>query len=83
MDRRRVDFPACSRWRANQTHFVMVRGVCAARKRQAMAIHNRHDFQAFSTLRRADFRTAALGHRKGLFHPARVGREVLATCVKT
>ena len=30
-----------------------------------MAIHNCHDFQAFSALRRTDIRPAALGHRKG------------------
>ena len=30
-----------------------------------MAIHNRHDFQAFSALRQADLSAAAFGHRKG------------------
>ena len=30
-----------------------------------MAIHNRHDFQAFSTLGRANLRAAALGHSEG------------------
>src|SRR5215813_9035009 len=34
----------------HQTHFVMVRRVRADRERQSMAIHNRHDFHAFSTL---------------------------------
>ena len=29
-----------------------------------MAVHNRHDFHAFSTLRRADLRPAALRHYK-------------------
>jgi hypothetical protein len=30
-----------------------------------MAVHNRHDFQALSALRRTDLCAAALGHRKG------------------
>ena len=44
---------------------MMVRSVRADRKRQPVAIYNRHDFQAFSAFRRTDFGTAALGHRKG------------------
>jgi hypothetical protein len=30
-----------------------------------MPIHNRHDFQAFTTFRRADLRATAFGQRKG------------------
>ena len=30
-----------------------------------MAIHDRHDFHAFSTLRSSDFQPAALGHNEG------------------
>ena len=41
---------------------MMVCGVRADRERQAVAIHNRHDFQTFSTLGRANIRAAALGH---------------------
>ena len=37
----------------------MVRRVGADRKRQSMAIHNRHDFHAFSALRSSDFQPAA------------------------
>ena len=44
---------------------MAVRGMCAHRKRQALAIHDRHDFKAFSAPRRADLCTAAFGHRKG------------------
>ena len=29
-----------------------------------MAIHNRHDFHAFSALRRSDFRPATFGHNE-------------------
>jgi hypothetical protein len=43
----------------------MVRGVRANRERQSMAIHNRHDFHAFSALRSSDFRPATLGHDEG------------------
>ena len=46
-------------------HFVMVRRVRADRKRQSMAIHNRHDFHAFSALRSSDFQPATLGHNEG------------------
>jgi hypothetical protein len=49
----------------NQTHFVVVGRMRADRERQAMAIHNCHDFQALSALRRTDLCAAALGHRKG------------------
>ena len=45
-------------------HFVMVRRVGADRKRQSMAIHNRHDFHAFSALRSSDFQPAAR-HNEG------------------
>ena len=45
-------------------HFVMVRRVRADRKRQSMAIHNRHDFHAFSALRWSDFQPAAR-HNEG------------------
>src|SRR6476661_6322324 len=43
----------------------MVRRVRADRERQSMAIHNGHDFHAFSTLRSSDFQPAALGHNEG------------------
>ena len=43
----------------------MVRRVGADRKRQSMAIHNRHDFHAFSALRSSDFQPATLGHNEG------------------
>ncbi len=43
----------------------MVRGVGADRERQAMAIHDRHDFHAFSTLGRSDLGASALRHHKG------------------
>src|ERR1700745_87652 len=49
----------------NQTHFVVVGRMRTDRERQAMAVHNRHDFQALSALRRTDLCAAALGHRKG------------------
>lgn len=48
----------------HQANFVMVGGVRAHRQRQAVAIHNCHDFQAFSAFRRTDLGAAALGHRK-------------------
>ena len=41
---------------------LMVRCVRADRQRQPMAIHNRHDFHAFSALRWSYFRPAAFGH---------------------
>jgi len=44
---------------------VVVGRMRTDRERQAMAIHNRHDFQALSALRRTDLCAAALGHRKG------------------
>src|SRR6266566_4142509 len=43
----------------------MVRRVRADRERQSMAIHNRHDFHAFSALRSSDFQPATLGHNEG------------------
>src|ERR1700721_1986505 len=55
----------------------MVRRVRADRERQPMAIHNRHDFHAFSALRWSDFRPATFGHNERrideafLLHPAR------------
>src|SRR3954464_6146150 len=48
-----------------QTHFVMVRGMCAHRNRQAVAIYNRHDFQAFTAPYRADLGATTFGHREG------------------
>ena len=42
----------------------MVRRVRADRERQPMAIHNRHDFHAFSALRWSDFRPATFGHNE-------------------
>jgi hypothetical protein len=39
----------------------MVRSVRADRERQAMAIHNRHDFHAFPALRCSDFRSTTFG----------------------
>src|ERR1700730_2280471 len=48
----------------------MVRRVCADRERQAVAIHNRHDFQALSALGRSDLRTSTLGHREGCIDEA-------------
>ena len=44
---------------------MMICRMRAHRQRQAVPINDRHDFQAFSTLGRADFRTPALGHREG------------------
>ena len=35
------------------------------RERQTVTIYNRHDFQAFSSFRRAHVRASALGHCKG------------------
>ena len=49
----------------DQAYFMMICRVRAYRQRQAVAIHNRHDFHAFSTLGRADLRAPALGHREG------------------
>ena len=43
----------------------MVRGVGADRQRQAVAIHDRHDFHAFSTLGRSDLGASALRHHEG------------------
>ena len=43
----------------------MVRRMRADRERQAVTIHNRHDFHAFSALGRRYFRPAALSHREG------------------
>src|SRR6266498_3074673 len=48
----------------------MVRRVRADRKRQSMAIHNRHDFHAFSALRSSDFQPATLGHNEGCIDEA-------------
>ena len=42
----------------------MVRRVRADRERQPVAIHNRHDFHAFSALRWSDFRPATFGHNE-------------------
>src|SRR5271165_7064292 len=43
----------------------MVCRMRADRERQTVTIHDRHDFQAFSSLRRTDVRTSALRHREG------------------
>ena len=48
----------------HQADFVMVRGMRADRQRQAVAIDNCHDFQAFAAFRRANLGTATLGHRE-------------------
>ena len=53
-----------ARWARIRRHFVMVRRVRADRKRQSMAIHNRHDFHAFSALRSSDFQPATC-HNEG------------------
>ena len=44
---------------------MMICRMRAHRQWQAVTIHDRHDFHAFSTLGRAYFRTPALGHREG------------------
>src|ERR1700738_4270775 len=54
----------------HQADFVMVRRMRADRKRQSMAINNRHDFHAFSALRGSDLRAAALGHNEGRVNEA-------------
>src|SRR5215475_11623067 len=43
----------------------MVRRVRADREWQSMAIHNGHDFHAFSALGSSDFQPATLGHNEG------------------
>ena len=43
----------------------MVRRVRADRKRQSMAIHNRHDFHAFSALRSSRISQPAARHNEG------------------
>jgi hypothetical protein len=48
----------------------MVRWVCANRERQAVAIHNRHDFHASSALGRSDRRAPALSHHEGCIDEA-------------
>src|SRR6476620_2286271 len=70
----------------NQAYFVMVRCMRTDRERQTMTIYNRHDFQAFSSFRRADVRATALRHCKGrvdkatLLRPAPHAREVRWRC---
>ena len=54
----------------HQADFVMVCRMRADRKRQSMAINNRHDFHAFSALRGSDLRAAALGHNEGRVNEA-------------
>src|SRR6266705_2750386 len=54
----------------HQADFVMVCRMRADRKRQSMAIDNRHDFHAFSALRGSDLRAAALGHNEGRVNEA-------------
>ena len=67
----------------------MVCRVRADRERQPMAIHNRHDFHAFSALRWSDFRPATLGHHERrvdeafFFIQRAFSRSSLATSVKT
>src|SRR3954452_16463764 len=71
-----------------QTHFVMVRGMCAHRNRQGMAVYNRHDFQAFSAPCRADLgattlaiaKVASMKHSSSSIAP--LSRSSLATSVK-
>src|SRR6478752_5165662 len=64
----------------------MVRCMRTDRERQTMTIYNRHDFQAFSSFRRADVRATALRHCKGrvdkatLLRPAPHAREVRWRC---
>jgi hypothetical protein len=36
-----------------KAYFVVVRCMCTDRERQTVTIYNRHDFQAFSSFRRA------------------------------
>src|SRR5690606_29288571 len=48
-----------------ERHFMMVRRVRGDRQRQALAIHNCHDFHAFSALCRANLLPAALRRSKG------------------
>ena len=49
----------------NQAYFVIIRCMRTDRERQTMTIYNRHDFQAFSSFRRADVRATALRHCNG------------------
>ena len=48
----------------------MVRRVRADRERQSMAIHNRHDFHAFSALCGSDLCPAAFRHNEGRVNEA-------------
>src|SRR6202011_5801400 len=48
----------------HQADFMMVGGMRAYRKRQSMAINNRHDFHAFSALRCADLCATAFSHHE-------------------
>jgi hypothetical protein len=48
----------------------MVRHMRADRERQSMAIHNRHDFHAFSALGRSDLRAPTLSHHEGCIDDA-------------
>src|SRR2546430_14766227 len=51
----------------HQRHFMVVRSVSTDRERQAMAIHNRPDFLAFSASRRSNFFATALrGCERGI-----------------
>src|SRR6516165_5360772 len=72
----------------NQTHFVVVGRMRTDRERQAMAIHNRHDFQALSALRRisappplAIAKVASMKHSSSFSAPR--SRSSLAMSVKT
>jgi hypothetical protein len=48
----------------------MVRRMRADRERQSIAIHNRHDFHAFSALGRSDLRAPTLSHHEGCIDDA-------------
>src|SRR3954449_9991812 len=71
-----------------QTHFVMVRGMCAHRNRQAVAIYNRHDFQPLPRLvgpisappPLAIAKVASMKHSSSSIAP--LSRSSLATSVK-
>lgn len=45
----------------HQGDFLMIGGMRADRERQTVAIHNRHDFHAFSAFCRSDLIASALG----------------------
>jgi len=49
----------------HQGEFMMVSGMRTDRQRQAVTIHNRHDFQTFTAFRRTDLSATTLGRGKG------------------